>query len=111
MTLVLLAAASIAATPISLEAVRRGSRENTQVRIAELERLRAAEQVRLSRAGVLPQVSLGAGTFAVYDTRDLPQTLGSFSLSATVSLLESRVGSQVAQVTLDRAMGTGAGTE
>ncbi|HZA49820.1 MAG TPA: TolC family protein, partial [Myxococcaceae bacterium] len=47
----------------------------------------AAEQVRLSRADVLPRVSLGAGTFGVYDTRDLPQTLGSFSLSATVSQL------------------------
>ena len=87
MTLALLAAALIAATPISLEAVRRQSRENAPAHLAELERLRAAEQIRLSRADVLPKVSVGAGTFAVYDTRDLAQTLGSFSLSATVSQL------------------------
>jgi outer membrane protein len=104
MTLVLLAAAILAATPIALEAVRHESRENTPARVAELERVRATEQVRISRADVLPRVSLGAGTFALYDTRDLPQTLGSFSLSATVSQLLYDGGRWWDQIALSGAL-------
>lgn len=87
MTLLLLSAALIAATPISLDVVRRESRDNTQARVAELERMRAAEQVRISRAEVLPHLAFNAGTLALYDTRDLPRTVGSFGLSASLSQL------------------------
>lgn len=51
-------AGALAATPVSLEEVRAASREATTAQLRELDRLRAAEQVARTRAGLLPQVAL-----------------------------------------------------
>lgn len=48
----------LAATPIRLEDVRVASRQATSAQLAELDRLRAGEQVTQSRAGLFPQVSV-----------------------------------------------------
>jgi len=52
--------AILAATPITLQQVRELSRRNTPALLAELTRQNAAEQVRISRAAILPQLSLSA---------------------------------------------------
>ncbi len=62
----LVAALTLAATPITLDQVRQESRQNNPSRIAELDALRAAEQRKVARSPVLPQVRLTAGVQQTY---------------------------------------------
>lgn len=66
MILLTVVAALTAATPITLEEVRAASRQATTAQLAELERLRAQEQVSVARSSLLPQVGLNlSGTVFV----------------------------------------------
>lgn len=56
----IIAVAVLAAAPIRLEEVREQSRKNVRALQAELERLRAVEQVSLARGALLPQVHLSS---------------------------------------------------
>ena len=66
MITMLVAAASLAATPVRLEEVRQQSRQSVQALQAELDRQRAVQAVRSARAPLLPQVNLGAMVGAAY---------------------------------------------
>ncbi len=55
-------AVALMATPVTLDEVRAASLANAQAMRAELERVRVSEQVRLSRASILPHLVLQAGS-------------------------------------------------
>jgi outer membrane protein len=57
----------LGSTPITIQQVRELSRRNTAALLSELDRARADEQVRISRAAILPQVSLQAGASRSYN--------------------------------------------
>jgi outer membrane protein TolC len=57
----------LASTPITLKEVRELSRRNTAALLSELDRARAEEQTRISRAAILPQVNLQAGASRSYN--------------------------------------------
>jgi outer membrane protein len=57
----------LASTPITLKEVRELSRRNTAALLSELDRGRAEEQTRISRAAILPQVNLQAGASRSYN--------------------------------------------
>jgi outer membrane protein TolC len=57
----------LASTPITLKEVRELSRRNTAALLSDLDRARAEEQTRISRAAILPQVNLQAGASRSYN--------------------------------------------
>jgi len=57
----------LASTPITLQEVRELSRRNTAALLSELDRARAEEQTRISRAAILPQVNLQASASRSYN--------------------------------------------
>ncbi len=69
----------LASSPITLQEVRELSRRNTAALLSELDRARAEEQTRISRAAILPQVNLQAGVSRTYNgtsRRLQPQFIG-----------------------------------
>jgi outer membrane protein TolC len=57
---------ALTSTPVSLEDVRSISRHNTSALLAELDKLRAHEQWRTSRAAILPQLNMNADVGQVF---------------------------------------------
>lgn len=109
-TLGLLAAAALAATPITVEEVRAQARAQLDAIKAELDVARAQQGTRQAVSAILPQVGLQVGTTGTFNGRALTynqvqQSDGSFRLEAGDSIQNARgdlsLGVTVSQLLYD----------
>jgi outer membrane protein len=94
LVLVALVATAPAATSISLEQARAEGRKNTQALLSLLDVDRAEQDIRLSRASLLPQVGLSTGAGGTYVGRQRAREIVADPTTGELIELEGEVASR-----------------